>query len=141
MVAVPPGLSRTVVSPRWIGDCDPASGVAGAVDGGLAPQEALHEGGLAVAGFAEDPAVGVGDQPGGVSLEGVPAELASPGEQVEADVGASVSERALDRERVDAGHVRGGSAVVVESKRCAVHDASNVEGARPRGSDAAHAMS
>ena len=134
-------LSERRVLALRVGDGNPASGVAGPVDGGLAPQEALDEGGLAVAGFAEDPAVGVGDQPSGVCLEGVPAELASSGEEVEADVGAPVSERALDRERVDAGHVRGRAAVEVEAKRCPVHDASNVEGARPRGSDAAHAMS
>ena len=40
----------------------------------------LDRRGLAVAGFAEDPAVGVSDEPGGVGVEGVPAELAAAGE-------------------------------------------------------------
>ena len=100
-----------------VGDGDPPAVGAVAVDGGLAPQQALHEGGLAVAGFAEDPAVGVGDEPGGVGLEGVPAELGAAGEEVEADVGASVPEGGLDGERVDARHVRGGAPVVGEPQR------------------------
>ena len=124
-----------------VGDRHPPSGIAGAVDGGLAPQQALHEGGLAVARLSQHPAVGVGDEPGGVGLEGVPAELASAGEEVEADVGASVPERALDGEGVDARHVGGGAPVVGESERRAGHDASRVEGARPSGSDAAQARS
>ncbi len=87
MVAVPPGLSFTRGEPEvfgeggvlalGVGDRGPPSAGAGAVDGGLSPQEALDERGLAVAGFAEDPTVRVGDQPGGVGLEGVPAELAA----------------------------------------------------------------
>jgi hypothetical protein len=149
MVAVPPGLSFTVVKPRCsarvayspLGSAMPIHrpSVAGAVDGGLAPQEALHERGLAVAGFAEHPAVRVGDEPSGVGLEGVPAELAASGEEVETDVGASVSEGALDRERVDARHVGGGALVVAEPQRWPGHDARRVEGARPSGQRAAQA--
>ena len=112
MRVVPPGLSRTTVRPEVLGeggvlalgvdDGDPAARRAGAVDGGLAPQQALDERRLAVAGLAEHPAVRVGDQPGGVGLERVPAELGAAGEQVEADVGAPVPERGLHGERVDA---------------------------------------
>ncbi len=77
----PEVLGEAGVLALGVGDGDPPTPVAVAVDGGLAPQQALHEGGLAVAGFAEDPGVGVGDEPGGVGLERVPAELAASGER------------------------------------------------------------
>ena len=127
-----------------VGDGDPAAVGAGAVDGGHAPQQRLDERGLAVAGLAEDPAVGVGDRPGGVGLEGVPAELGAAGEEVEADVGPSVAEGALDGERVEAGDV-GGRAAVQGSRSggrmVASVQARRVRGARPSGRAAAQPRS
>ena len=107
-------LGEGRVLPLRIRDSDPPPARAGAVDRGLSPQEALDERRLAVAGLAEHPSVRVRDEPGGVGLEGVPAELTATGEEIETDVGASVSEGALDREGVDAGDVGGGALVVAE---------------------------
>ena len=134
-------LGEGRVLPLGIRDADPPPVRAGAVDRGLPPQEALDERGLAVAGLAEHPSVRVRDEPGGVGLERVPAELASTGEEVETDVGAPVTEGTLHAEGVDAGDVCGGALVVAEPQRWPGHDARRVEGARPSGSAAAQPRS
>ena len=100
-----------------------------APDAGHAPQQRLDEGGLAVAGLAEDPAVGVGGEALVVGLERVPAELAAAGEQVDADVDAPVPEPGCDAERVDGADVRGGAPVARQPQRAPTADASRHPGA------------
>jgi hypothetical protein len=123
-----------------VDDGDPAAVRALTVDSGLAPQQALDERRLAVPRLTENPTVRVGDQPRGVGIERVPAELGAAGEEVEADVGALVSERRLHGERVDARHVSGRPPVVRQPQR-RPHVANRWFGARPSGSAAAHARS